>query len=144
MSSAANERRDVSEDWVRGLRTYVLVIAVGNLIWETFHLPLYEIWNTGTAGENLFAVVHCTGGDLLIAVTSLVLALVIGANQSWPQRGWERVILLTTGFGVAYTIFSEWLNVVVRASWAYSELMPVVPILGTGLSPLLECVIVPP
>jgi hypothetical protein len=138
-----NERHDMPEDWVRGLRTYPLVIAFGNLIWETLHLPLYTIWNTGTLREKLFAVVHCTGGDVLIALASLALALVIGADRTWPKRGWKRVVLLTVCFGVGYTIFSEWLNIVVRASWAYSELMPVIPVVGIGLSPLLEWVVVP-
>jgi hypothetical protein len=50
---------------------------------------------------------------------------------------------LTIGFGVAYTIFSEWLNIVIRKSWAYSDLMPVVPVIDTGLSPLLQWVAVP-
>ena len=40
-------------------------------------------------------------------------------------------------------IYSEWLNINVRGSWAYSDLMPVVPVIGTGLAPLLQWVIVP-
>src|SRR5260370_38195466 len=126
MSSATNERHEMPEDWVRGLRTYLLVIAIGNLVWETLHLPLYQIWNTGTVGEKLFAVVHCTGGDVLIALASLALALVVGADRAWPKRGWKRVVLLTVCFGVGDTIFTEWLNIVVRASWPCSELMPVI------------------
>ncbi len=33
-------------------------------------------------------------------------------------------------FGLVYAGFSEWLNVSVRRSWSYSELMPVIPIAG--------------
>ena len=40
-------------------------------------------------------------------------------------------------------MFSEWLNVVVRQTWAYSDLMPIVPVIGTGLSPLLQWMAVP-
>ena len=50
---------------------------------------------------------------------------------------------LTIGFGVVYTILSEWLNIVVREAWAYSDLTPVVPVINTGLSPLLQWVAVP-
>jgi hypothetical protein len=48
-------------------------------------------------------------------------------------------------FGICYTVFSEWLNVVVRAAWAYSGLMPVIPLLGmdVGLSPLLQWIVLP-
>ena len=45
--------------------------------------------------------------------------------------------------GVAYTIFSEWLNVEIRRSWSYTAAMPVLPFLGTGLAPLLQWLIVP-
>ncbi len=57
--------------WLTALRAYLLVLAGGNLVWEAAHLPLYTIWRSGTWRENAFAVVHCTGGDLLIA-TALV------------------------------------------------------------------------
>ena len=50
---------------------------------------------------------------------------------------------VTLGAGVAYTIFSEWLNLVVRQSWSYSEAMPVVPLIGVGLSPLLQWLVIP-
>ncbi len=33
---------------------------------------------------------------------------------------------------------SEWLNVLVSQTWACSDLMPVVPVIGIGLSPLLQ------
>jgi len=48
-------------------------------------------------------------------------------------------------FGFGYTVFSEWLNVVVRKSWAYSDLMPVISIFGLslGVSPLLQWMAVP-
>jgi hypothetical protein len=46
-------------------------------------------------------------------------------------------------FSVAYTIFSEWLNIVVRETWAYSDLMPVIPIIDAGLSPVAQWVLIP-
>jgi hypothetical protein len=45
--------------------------------------------------------------------------------------------------GAAYTILSEWLNVEIRRSWSYTATMPVLPFLGTGLTPLLQWLIVP-
>ena len=51
--------------------------------------------------------------------------------------------MATLAFGIGYTIYSEWLNVNVRGSWAYSDLMPVVPVIETGLAPLLQWVVVP-
>ena len=41
------------------------------------------------------------------------------------------------------TVFSEWLNIEVRQAWAYRDAMPVIPVLGAGLSPVLQWIIVP-
>jgi hypothetical protein len=126
------------------MRCHLVTIAVGNLVWEFAHLPLYTIWKTGRSSEIIFAALHCTGGDMLIGTASLVLALAF-AGGGWPNAppAYLRVAALTVAFGLAYTIFSEWLNVVVRRSWAYSDLMPVVPGTIVGLSPLLQWVVLP-
>ena len=121
---------------------YLAVAAGANLVWETAQIPLYTIWSTGNAGEIAFAVVHCTAGDVLIAAASLLLALLLAGRAPWPRS--LRVIAAATILGVAYTVFSEWLNVSVRGSWSYGAMMPVVPPLGTGLAPLLQWVIIPP
>ena len=131
--------------WLSGLRGYLGFALAGNLIWEVLHLPLYTIWTTGSVREQAFAVAHCTLGDLLIAISTLMLALILAGDHAWPRRRFWPVAILTIAFGVGYTAFSEWLNVVVRASWAYSEWMPVISLLGQkiGLSPLLQWMVVP-
>lgn len=130
-------------DWPRALRWYLGVSLLAHLTWETLQLPFYTIWATGTLGQQAFAVVHCTLGDAMIAGLSLVAALALFGDAAWPRRGAGRVFAMTLIFGIAYTIYSEWLNVSVRRSWAYSDLMPVLPILGTGLTPVLQWLVVP-
>ncbi len=129
--------------WLPTLRRYLLFLAGGNLIWETLHLPLYTIWQEGTVGELAFAAVHCTGGDILIALSSLVLALVLVSDGRWPVKRYVAVAALAIAFGLGYTIFSEWLNIVVRKSWAYSDLMPVIPVVDAGLSPVTQWIVLP-
>ena len=129
--------------WLLTLRRFLLFIAAGNLAWEIAQLPLYTIWYDSTPGEIAFAVAHCTGGDILIAGASLLLALMIAARPGWPDETYRRVAALTVAFAVPYTVFSEWLNTEVRGSWAYSELMPVVPVLDAGLAPLAQWILIP-
>jgi hypothetical protein len=114
-------------------------------VWEVLHLPLYTIWTSGTLREQAFAAGHCTLGDLVIAACTLTLALLLVGAPGWPRDRFWPIATLTVAFGLAYTVFSEWLNVVVRASWTYSDLMPVVSIAGSkvGLSPLLQWIVVP-
>jgi hypothetical protein len=129
--------------WLTGLRRYLIAIAVLNLIWEFAQMPLYELWRTGSSSEIAFAAVHCTGGDVLIALSSLVLALLLVGHSTWPANGAARVLVVTLLIGFSYTAFSEWLNIEIRQAWAYSDLMPVIPLLNMGLSPALQWIIVP-
>lgn len=132
-------------NWLSALRSYLAMIAVANLAWEMVQLPLYTLWRTGTTGEKVIAVVHCTAGDLLIALASLILALVSAGDRDWPVRRFGAVAAATLAFGISYTAFSEWLNIVVRKSWAYSDLMPVIDFFGirVGMSPLLQWIAIP-
>lgn len=126
------------------LRRYFAVIIPAHLVWEFLHMPLYTIWNDGTWGEIVFAAVHCTGGDILIGMSALMLALML-TGQGWPfvATTRHRVTILAVAFGLGYTLFSEWLNIVIRAAWAYSDLMPIIPVLDAGLSPVLQWIVIP-
>lgn len=136
---------DLNESlWLKILRRYLAFVLLANLAWEFAHLPLYTIWATASRSELVFAVAHCTLGDIIIAMLALVLSVLLLGDPRWPRAGYARVATLTTGAGVIYTIFSEWLNLVVRASWAYAPEMPVIPLLGIGLSPLLQWLVLPP
>ena len=129
--------------WLTALRRYIVFLAPAHLAWEFAHMPLYTLWAEGSRDDIVFAAVHCTGGVLLIAISSLIAALVFVGTGAWPHHGGPRVATLTVAIGLAYTIFSEWLNIEIRGSWAYSDLMPVVPLLNAGLSPLLQWIVLP-
>ncbi len=138
-----NTARPVGGGWLPALRGYLATTAVLDLAWETAQLPLYTIWREGTAREQAFAVLNCTAGDVVIALLALVSALAAAGDPAWPARRAGRTAALTLAGGLAYTVLSEWLNVEVRRSWAYSGLMPVLPPFGTGLSPVLQWLVVP-
>ena len=141
---SGGERADrMRPSWITGLKVYLGVSVGAHLVWETLQLPLYTLWTTGTTREVTFAVAHCTGGDTLIALAALMLGLAAAGHKNWPAESHHRVMLITLAVGIGYTIFSEWLNIVVRANWAYSGLMPVIPIIKTGLSPLLQWIVIP-
>ena len=131
------------DDWLQTMRVYLAVSAGLHLGWEMLQLPLYTIWRTGSSGEIAFALIHCTAGDLMIASLTLLIALLAFGRRAWPAVASRPVILATIALGAGYTVYSEWLNTTVRKSWAYADMMPLVPGLGTGLSPLLQWLVVP-
>ncbi len=112
-----------------------------NLVWEIGQLPLYTLYGTESAGRITYAVIHCTAGDVVIAVFSLLLATLLTWRADWPlTRPWSGsgIAILS---GLSYTAYSEWHNVYQTHAWAYSESMPLV--FGIGVSPLLQWLVVP-
>lgn len=137
------ERRLHQPRWLAAIRRYLIAASCGNLVWETAQLPLYTLWHDGTASSITKAVLHCTAGDVVIATVALTGALAVVGRAEWPDRGWFRVAVVALSIGVGYTIFSEYLNTVIRRSWTYAELMPTLPWLGTGLAPVAQWIVVP-
>ena len=129
--------------WLNVLRRYLVAMALGNLIWEFAHMPLYTLWETGSPGEIAFAAIHCTGGDILIAMSALLAALFLLGSSQWPTTGYRRVGLATILIGLGYTVLSEWLNIEVREAWSYRDLMPVIPVIDAGLSPIAQWIVLP-
>jgi hypothetical protein len=123
---------------------YLAAMLAMNLVWEIAQLPLYTLWVEGTPREITFAVLHCTGGDAMIAAGALAIAIVVTRSWRWPIRGWGPVTVVATLVGLGYTVFSEWLNVDLRRSWAYTAAMPRLPPWGTGLAPFLQWLLLPP
>ena len=125
------------------LRCYLGVSIAAHLVWEIAQLPLFTLWTAGTVRQQAFAVLHCTVGDAMIAALSLLMALVVFARSTWPSSDVARVYAASLALGMGFTIYSEWLNTSVRGSWAYSDLMPIVPVTGTGLAPLVQWFVIP-
>ena len=123
------------------LIAYLALTSLLNLLWEILQLPLYTLWEDSVPSTIAFAVVHCTLGDVLIALFSLLAALILAGADDWPHRRYWKIALIAGILGVTYTAFSEWNNTVVTRSWEYSSLMPT--IWGIGLSPLAQWGVIP-
>jgi hypothetical protein len=145
--SADVPQEQIKRVWSPGLTTfgwYLALLLPSNLAWEAAQLPLYTIWTEASARAIAFAVLHCTVGDGMIGAFSLAAALVLLGAREWPVRRTAGVVVVATVVGLGYTVFSEWLNVEIRGAWAYAEAMPRLPLLGTGLAPVLQWLVLPP
>mgnify|MGYP001151943983 CR=1 FL=1 len=82
-----------------------------------------------------------TEGDVLIALAMYATAGMALWRADWPtSRPWTGGAIVVIG-ATAFTAWSEWYNVYRAGYWAYSASMPL--ILGIGLSPLLQWIILP-
>ena len=78
---------------------FLLVILIGNLVWETLQMPLYTLWFDGTWGQIGYALVHCTLGDVLIGAATLMAALLVLRAAAWPDTPRGQVMVVTVGPG---------------------------------------------
>ena len=125
----------------------VRLLALGlplQLLWEMAQFPLYTIWHQNGWGYIIYSLVHCTLGDLLILLISYELVAVLNRSRYWVYKVALWNDLGFTALCAAYTIYSETTNVYIEKTWAYTDVMPIVPIVGIGLAPLLQWLIIPP
>lgn len=113
-----------------------------NLAWEIAHVRLYTIWATEGGMNVAWAVLHCTIGDVVIALAMFALTGIVLWRMDWPEsRPWIGCIIVIFG-AMIFTVWSEWYNVYRAGNWGYTASMPM--LFGIGLSPLLQWLILPP
>lgn len=113
-----------------------------NLTWEIAHVGLYTIWAEADGMGVAWALLHCSLGDVLIALAMFALAGIVLCRADWPaSRPWTGGAIVVIG-AMAFTAWSEWYNVYRAGNWAYVASMPM--IFGIGLTPLLQWLILPP
>ena len=127
--------------WLGTLRRYMGFVTLLNICWEVLQLPLYTLWSTASNREIGFALLHCTAGDVLIAVSCLILSLFIAGSNEWPNSRFEAVAAITILLGLGFTVYSEWRNTTVTQNWAYAAEMP--RLLGIGLAPVAQWLFIP-
>ncbi len=113
-----------------------------NLTWEIAHVRLYTIWAEADGMSIAWSLLHCSLGDVVIALAMLALASLVLRRADWPaSRPWAGGVIVVIG-AIAFTAWSEWYNVYLAGNWAYAASMPM--IFGIGLSPLVQWLILPP
>lgn len=109
--------------------------------WEFLHSPLYTDHAEGFTYV-LWTRLHCTVGDLLILLFSFWATSLVFRSRHWIGLNCAGGAPLFTGFGLGYTVWSEWYNTQVSLAWEYASTMP--QLFGIGLTPLLQWLIVSP
>lgn len=113
-----------------------------NLTWEIAHVRLYAIWAEADGMTIAWSLLHCSLGDVVIALVMFALAGIALWRSDWPaSHPWTGGAIVVIG-AIAFTAWSEWYNVYRAGSWGYTARMPT--IFGIGLSPLLQWLILPP
>lgn len=113
-----------------------------NFFWEVVQTYFYTM-KDAPFNTMLYGWVHCTLGDVILTLASFWLVSVTNRNRRWfLDFKWFNFI----GFvkiGIIATVINERVNVHLLKSWAYNNLMPIIPLLKVGLMPFLQWMIIP-
>jgi hypothetical protein len=80
----------------------------------------------------------------------LLVLLIFGAGwavlrwRDWFVRPGVRGYALMLAAGLVIAVTVEWVAVRIAGSWVYSARMPVVPLLGVGIMPVAQMLLLPP
>ncbi len=115
-----------------------------NFVWEMWQLPLYEGVASFPYWGNLKGCTLATFGDVVIALSAFWAVAVTARYRWWIVRPTLRQIVGFVLVGVSITIVLEALATGTLNRWTYAETMPALPLAGTGLTPLLQWIVLPP
>jgi len=113
--------------FARSVRTVFLSAFILNALYENAHAPLYAHYQGGAITEAI--LLHATFVD---AVLITLMALPFLYATRLRRAAW---LIVPAGLAVALGI--EWWALG-TGRWAYGPLMPVLPFLGTGLTPTIQ------
>ena len=122
---------------------YLGLMLVLNLAWELAQIPLYTLWVGGSPLSIAWAIVHCTGGDVMVAAIALAVGWIATGRKRMVKMLPTSTLIFVVSTGLLYTGFSEWRNTQVTHSWTYAAAMPLLPGTPMGLTPLLQWLLLP-
>ncbi len=114
-----------------------------HFIWEFIQVPTYAGMAELDHWQGVLVCTQATFGDVGIALVAFWTASISVRSRQWIRALAPKPLGIYVLTGIAITIALEYIYTQITHRWTYSDLMPLVPPLGTGLSPLLQWVIVP-
>lgn len=112
--------------------------------WEMWQVPFYQGMSATPHKEVVWLCTRATLGDVVIAVAALVPPMVVfrnGLGRLFAFRVGPLLAYLATGLVI--TVVLEYHATELTSRWQYKDLMPRLPVLGTGLLPLLQWLVLP-
>jgi hypothetical protein len=114
-----------------------------HFVWEFWQAPTYAGMIELNHWDGIKLCSSATFGDVGFALTAFWITSTAARSRSWYEAPKVWHMLLFFGVGIALTVGFEYYYTNISGRWTYSDLMPLVPPLGTGLSPLLQWIFIP-
>jgi hypothetical protein len=142
---------DCSEDalpslpWRQFGRFFLIMIATSfvlNEIWEMAQMSAYVETKGKTWSNTIALCTQAAAGDVAIILGIYAAGSLAAGDLFWGLRGRWNIYATAALFGLAYAALVEH-AALAAGRWSYTELMPVAPLFGAGLWPLLQMTLLP-
>ena len=117
---------------------------LGHFVWEFVQVPTYTGMAEMAHWEAIKLCLSATFGDVGFALMAFWIASAVARSRDWILRPTRVPAAIFVAVGIILTIGFEYYYTNISLRWTYSELMPLAPPFGTGLSPLLQWLVIPP
>ena len=115
-----------------------------NFVWEFWQIGWFADIASASHLDGVKICTAATFGDVGIALVAFWVTSISEKSRSWVRKPTKRNVMGFAFVGIVVTVLFEWLATGVLDRWAYAESMPTLPVLGTGLLPLMQWIVIPP
>lgn len=115
-----------------------------NFVWELWQVPFFRDLPTAPHWEAVKTCTVATLGDVALALVAFWAVSAVVRSRGWILQPHAREVAGFVAVGLGATILLEWVVTEWLRRWAYAQAMPRLPVLGTGLLPLLQWIVLPP
>ena len=116
---------------------------LGHFAWEILQAPLFSSMIQVDHFSGIFICLKATLGDLAIALAAFWSAALLARSRRWFTLQGGSASAIFFAVGLLLTIGLEYLHTEITGRWAYDGAMPLLPVIGTGLTPILQWIFVP-
>lgn len=111
--------------------------------WEFLQAPLFKNMEPLSHFEGILVCLQATLGDMALVLVAFWTTCLVTGTRHWPVRAGARAIAVWLGTGLFLTVTIEFLSTEILGRWTYAADMPRLPLLGTGLGPIGQWIVVP-
>ena len=124
--------------------TDVLLLSLPmHFTWEFLQVPLFSSMEPLSHFEGIRVCLQATLGDMALVLVAFWATCIVTGARHWHARPETRAIAVWLGTGLLLTVMIEYLSTEILDRWAYAAAMPRLPLVGTGLGPLGQWIVVP-
>ena len=115
-----------------------------HFVWEMWQIPFFTATSSDSHWVGVVACTRATVGDAAISLVAFWFVAAVARSRSWILDSSPSQVGTFVAVGVVITIMLESLATGPLKRWSYTSLMPLLPVLGTGIVPLLQWILLPP